>query len=45
VKSEFELVKKIEPVEYFPERIIYKRYFGAYETFLGDVLIYQQRPQ
>ena len=44
-KSEFELVKKIEPVEYFPERIIYKRYFGTYETFLGDVLIYQQRPQ
>ncbi|MEL6945746.1 MAG: hypothetical protein AAFO82_24075, partial [Bacteroidota bacterium] len=39
-KTNFKLLKSFETLEVFPERVLFKRYFGTYETFLGDVLIY-----
>ncbi|MEM6698163.1 MAG: hypothetical protein AAF599_07190, partial [Bacteroidota bacterium] len=42
-QTEFELLKTFETLETFPERILFKRYFGTYETFLGDVRIYEKR--
>lgn len=40
--SDFQLVKKFEPLDWAPERLLYKRLFGTYETFLGDVLIFEK---
>ena len=41
-ESEFRQVKKIEPFDWAPERLIFKHFFGTYETFLGDVLIFEK---
>lgn len=41
--EEFELLKTIPTLEIMPERMLYKRLFGSYETFLGDIRIYQRR--
>lgn len=41
--EDFELVKRFSPVEWAPERLIYKQVFGTYETFQGDVLIFERR--
>jgi hypothetical protein len=40
---EYGLVKKFKPVDWAPERLLFKHYFGTYETFLGDVLIFEKR--
>jgi hypothetical protein len=40
---EYGLVKKFTPVDWAPERLLFKHYFGTYETFLGDVLIFEKR--
>jgi hypothetical protein len=44
-KSDFQLIQKFETTDIFPERMLYKKFFGTYESFLGDVLIFQQLPQ
>ncbi|MEM8527289.1 MAG: hypothetical protein AAGG68_21790 [Bacteroidota bacterium] len=41
-KTDFELLKSFETLELFPERILFKHYFGTYETFLGEVRIYRR---
>lgn len=33
------LLKRFQTREYFPERVLFKKYLGNFETFLGDVLI------
>jgi len=38
----YRLVKTFPIWHPFPERLLFKRLFGTYETFLGDVLIYQR---
>ncbi|MCB0376261.1 MAG: hypothetical protein KDD04_10110, partial [Sinomicrobium sp.] len=38
----YRLLKRFRTREYFPERILFKRYLGNYETFLGDVLILEK---
>ena len=40
---DFELYKVIPTIEIMPERLLFKRLFGTYETFLGDVRIYKRR--
>ena len=42
-QREFQFIKKFEIRDLFPERLLYKKLFGTYETFLGDVLIYQKK--
>lgn len=39
----FELLKIIPTREIMPERLLYKHLFGSYETFLGDIRIYQRK--
>lgn len=39
-KTEYKLVKTFPVMNPLPERIVFKKLFGTYETFLGDVLIY-----
>jgi len=41
-KTDFKLLKSFESLEIFPERVLFKRYFGTYETFLGEVRIYEK---
>jgi hypothetical protein len=41
-KTDFVLLKNFEPVDWAPERLLYKKYLGTYETFLGDVLIFKK---
>lgn len=41
-QTNFKLVKKIEVKHPFPERLIFKKLFGTYETFLGDTLIFEK---
>lgn len=36
------LVKAFRTWDVFPERLLYHHFFGYYETFLGDVKIYQR---
>ncbi|MBX2876566.1 MAG: hypothetical protein KTR30_30910 [Saprospiraceae bacterium] len=36
---DYQLIKHFRTREYFPERSLYKKYLGNFETFLGDVLI------
>jgi len=42
-ETEYELVKIFPTLEIFPERLLYKHLYGTYETFLGDVRIYEKR--
>jgi hypothetical protein len=43
-KSEdYKLAMAFRTWEWFPERVIFKKMFGSYETFLGDVLIYEKK--
>lgn len=37
-----ELIARFNGRTVFPERILYKKLFGTYETFLGDVLIFKR---
>jgi hypothetical protein len=39
---DYELVGFYPTREYFPERLLFKYLFGTYETFLGDVRVYQR---
>lgn len=41
--TEFELVKYIPTIEIFPERVLFKHWFGSYETFLGDIRVYRKK--
>jgi hypothetical protein len=36
------LIKRFRPRDYFPERLIYRHFFGYYETFLGDIEVYER---
>lgn len=40
--TDFKIVKKFEVKHPFPERIIFKKLFGTYETFLGDTLVLEK---
>ncbi len=40
--TEFKLTKKFSVNHFLPERTIYKKFFGTYETFIGDTLIYER---
>lgn len=40
--STFELLETFPTQHPFPERRLFKRLFGTYETFLGDIKIYKQ---
>ena len=39
-KTDYKLVKTFQVDSIFPERIIYKHFFGTYETYIGDVLVF-----
>lgn len=39
---DYKLVGYYPTREYFPERLLFKYLFGSYETFLGDVRVYQR---
>jgi hypothetical protein len=39
-RSPFRLIRQFEVTHPFPERMLFKRLFGTFETFLGDVRIY-----
>lgn len=41
-REDFELVKVFKAKDYFPERLLYRYFFGYYETFLGDVEVYRR---
>ena len=41
---EYTLIRHFKTKEYFPERILFKKYLGNFETFLGDVLIFKKAP-
>lgn len=41
-RSDYHLVKKFTLNRFFPEREIFYNLYGNYETFLGDLLIYQK---
>ena len=36
------LLKAFRPLELFPERWAYRQFFGYYETFLGETLVFEQ---
>lgn len=36
------LYKTFRAKDYFPERLLYRHFFGYYETFLGDVRVYKR---
>ena len=40
-RSRFQLTQKFVPLDWAPERLLFKHLFGTYETFLGDVRIYE----
>jgi hypothetical protein len=42
-QSEFELIHHIKTQHPFPERRLFKHWFGTYETFLGDLRIYTRK--
>jgi len=42
-KTPYMLLKRFDVEHPFPERILFKALFGTYETFLGDVLIFERR--
>ncbi len=42
-ETEYKLVKTFPTLEIFPERLLYKHLYGTYETFLGDMRIYEKR--
>ena len=37
--SYYKLTKDFKVTHFFPERLLFKKLFGTYETFLGDILI------
>lgn len=39
---EFKRIAFYPVKEFFPERLLFKNWFGTYETFLGDVAIYEK---
>lgn len=39
----FEQIKLFPTREYLPERLLFKRLFGTYESFLGDTRIFQRK--
>ena len=41
--SAYVLDARVAAPEVFPERILFKRFFGTYETMLGDVLVFVRR--
>jgi hypothetical protein len=41
-RTDYTLLKKFEVRHPFPERVLFKNLFGTYETFLGDVLIFEK---
>ncbi len=41
-REDFELVRVFQAQDYFPERLLYRHFFGYYETFLGDVEVYRR---
>ncbi len=41
--SSFELIETFPTCHPFPERRLFKHFFGTYETFLGDLRIYKRR--
>ncbi len=40
-----EQIAHFQTTSVFPERILYKKLFGTYETFLGDVLVFARKKQ
>jgi len=38
----FRLLKTFRPRDYFPERLLYRHFFGYYETFVGDIRVYER---
>jgi len=40
--TEFKAIKRFNSFCLMPERKLYKRLFGTYETFLGDVIIFKK---
>ena len=41
-ETNYKLVREYPIENPFPERILFKNFFGTYETFLGDVRIYER---
>lgn len=41
---DYRLLRHFPTREWTPERVLFKRYLGNYETFLGDVLIFEKLP-
>lgn len=41
--EEYNIIRHFRTREWFPERILFKRYLGNFETFLGDVLILRKQ--
>ena len=41
-RDDLVLVKTFRAKDYFPERLLYRHFFGYYETFLGDVEVYKR---
>ena len=39
-ESDYQLLAEFSTRTVFPERVLFKEWFGTYETFLGDVRIY-----
>jgi len=42
-ETDYQLIKEYPINNPFPERILFKNLFGTYETFLGDILIYEKQ--
>ncbi len=42
-ETDYRLIKKYPIKNPFPERLVFKSLFGTYETFLGNVLIYEKQ--
>ncbi|MCB0631529.1 MAG: phospholipid carrier-dependent glycosyltransferase [Saprospiraceae bacterium] len=42
-ETDYRLIVEFPSQTIFPERILFKRWFGTYETFLGDVRIYEEK--
>ena len=41
-RDDFELVKRFDALDVFPERLLYHALFGYYEDFMGDVVVYKR---
>ncbi len=41
-RTDYNLIAEFPTLEVFPERLLFKRLFGTYETFLGDVKVYSK---